>query len=232
MRLQSNTLCSTLLHFMSSCVAFALRSAPKRSALLDARRNADHDGDMANFTGARERFLVRTARHVLSNAENGVEVNDSWVEQQLAVVGASRADYDRVYALLEANPVAHVETDSTADLSTAEVEDLALAAVRRERGAAARTNDLLADLAARPDADWAALAALAGIPQDALRTRAGRDPESAYSAAGYVTISEAAAMLGVARSTIHRKIRDGKTQTVEVRGRHMIALDEKGVPIV
>lgn len=187
---------------------------------------------MASFTGARERFLVRIARHVLSNAENGTKIDDTWVDQQLAVIGAERAEYNRVFAILEDNPVAHVETEGTSDLSTAEVEDLALAAVRRERNAAARTNDLLADLAARPDTDWASLAALAGIPIEALRTRAGRDPESAYAAPGYVTISEAASMLGVARSTIHRKIRDGKTATVEVRGRHMIPLDEKGVPIV
>lgn len=184
------------------------------------------------FVGARDRFLVRTARHVLSNAEHDVEIDDAWVDQQLALVGATRAEYDEVYDILSENPVAHVENDSTADLSTAEVEDAVLAAVRRERETAARTNSLLADLLRREDADWDAVAVLAGVPVETLRTRAGRDPESAYSATGYVTISEAATMLNIARSTIHRRIKDGKTKPVQVRGRDMIPLDEKGVPVV
>lgn len=184
------------------------------------------------FVGARDRFLVRTARHVLANVEQGIEIDDSWVDQQLSLVGATRGQYDEVYAVLEADPGAHIECDDAADMATPEIEDAVLAAIRRERSAASRTNDLLSALAGRTDADWNALSLLAGLPADALRTRAGRDPESAYSAAGYVTITEAATMLGIARSTIHRKIKDGKTTVVDVRGRHMIPLDEKGVPIV
>lgn len=198
-----------------------------------SRCGADHDGCMSYFAGARDRFLVQTARHVLVNAQHNIEIEDAWIEQQLAVIGATWDEYERVYGILEENPGAHDgEPADEVRLSTPELEDEVLASIRRERNAAAKTNDLLADLASRTDVEWTALAALAGIPIDALRTRAGRDPESAYAAPGYVTISEAANMLGVARSTIHRKIRDGKTQTVEVRGRHMIALDEKGVPIV
>lgn len=213
-----------------------LDAATECAASLPLRRGTDHDGCMSEnprFLGAQERFLARTASHVLANVEQGVEIDDAWVDQQLALVGAQRADYERVLAALEAHPGALLpQEEDLSDLSTAELEDLVLANVRSERRAAARTNDALAALAGRPDVAWDALAALAGVPSAALRTRAGRDPESAYAAPGYVTISEAANMLGVARSTLHRKIRDGKTKTVEVRGRHMIALDEKGVPIV
>lgn len=195
--------------------------------------HTDHDRRVTQskprrFVGARERFLARTARHVLANAEHGVEIDDEWVDTQLALVGATRPEYESVLSTLEAFPGANTPSDSTADLSTEEIEDAVLAALNAERSAAARTTALLADLEERSDADWSSLAALAAIPVDALRSRAGRNP----AATGYVTVTEAARLLGVARSTLHRQIRDGKARVVDVGGRHRFALDENGLPIV
>lgn len=216
-------------HFSYVYVALARIYATER----DTMRHTDHDWGMTlSLHGAQQRFLTKTARHVLLNAERGVEIDDEWVDQQLELVGASRDEYEAVYAVFENNINAHLADERADDLSTTELEDEVVSAIRRERAAAARTNELLSSLNGRDDAAWDALAALVGIPVDALRTRAGRDPDSAYAATGYATLSETAQMLGIDRSTLHRRIRAGKATPVDVRGRAMFPLDEKGVPIL
>ena len=68
----------------------------------------------------------------------------------------------------------------------------------------------------------------------AVKVRAARDAEknpcrpakSTMPLDNYYTISEAADMIGVHRTTLHRWIRDGKLKPERIWGRSLLALDQ------
>lgn len=177
------------------------------------------------LAGARAKRIARIANaEIHADAVNPVD--DSWIDEQLAAIGVSRDEYAEVFDALTSGE--HAQDDA---LATADLEDEVLAAYARERKVIQRTNELLTELAGRQDADWDSIAALLDVSVDSLRVRTGRRPSSALNVADALTITAAARVLGVARSTVYEWLESGRLREVSVRGRRMVAADTLGRPL-
>lgn len=182
------------------------------------------------LTGARAKRIARIANAELRQDADHV-VTDEWVDERLAEIGATRDEYNAIYNTL-------VDGGGTRDHSplsvpTRELEDAVLDAYAAERRRVLTTNELLVELASREDADWESVAKLLDVSVESLRVRGGRRADSPLAADdAAVTISDAARLLGVARSTVYEWLTSGRLRKVTSRGRDKVVTDTDGQPLL
>lgn len=191
--------------------------------------------DMSQSTpetrGARAKALIALAKKItMTEDETGEEFPSNRIDDLLAPIGASRGDLAPYIEAFNENPVWNVALHSPS--TTREWEEEAIFAFNAERAATDRTNDALAMLSTDGDTDWAALAHLLDIPEDALRARASKPRGSKLDAPGVVTIAQAARLLNTPRTTVAHWVKTGRVKSTETRGRTMVVLDAEGQPFI
>lgn len=180
-------------------------------------------------TGARAQALMKLARAIVKTAEVGDEYSADAIATKLDEIGADRKALDGYVAAYEDNFVWDYNAGAQ---STREWEDEVIVALNAERAATERTNEALSRLDEDPAADWRALAAVTGIPEDALRTRAGKPRTSLLDSPGTVTVAQAARLLNTPRTTVNHWVKTGRLKTTEVRGRTVVLVDAEGQPLL
>lgn len=206
-------------------------SSISSATLLAKEASDDHDGTMHSpLSGARSQRIARVANAEL-HQDADHPVTDEWIDERLAEIGATRDEYVEVYnALVDGGSV---NDPSPLAMPTRELEDAVLAAYAAERRRVLATNELLLELTNRADADWDSVAALLDVSVESLRVRGGRRANSPLAADdAAVTISDAARLLGVARSTVYEWLASGRLRKVTSRGRDKVATGADGQPLV
>lgn len=171
--------------------------------------------------GARETYLARVA---ISTIEDD-SLDDAWVDHQISLVSATREEYESVLSLVLLGERPSVETTIVQ-----EAEEDVIKAVEEERIASMRVAKSIRALMLMDGVDWDAISVTVGLDVEVLKSRAVKPRGTQIAAPKATTFSEAARILKVDRSTVHRWARDGKLEVVTIRGRKMVALGEDGKP--